>query len=232
VPKLLALDTATEACSVAISINGEVYHQDLVAPREHTQKILPMVEQALAHAGLTLTQLDGIVYARGPGSFTGVRIGIGIVQGLAFGAGLPVCGVSTLATLAQGAIRVHGAKAMLVAIDARMQEVYWGQFGNRDGLACPEDDEQVIPPAQLSNRAHALAGEVVAVGTGWQAYAEALAPLASRVLVSEQVLLPSARDMLSLAAVQWPQGGFVDAELAQPVYLRDEVAWKKLPGRA
>jgi len=231
VPKLLALDTATEACSVALYCDGDVYHQDLLAPREHTQKILPMVDQMLAETGLTLAQLDGIIFARGPGSFTGVRIGIGIVQGLAFGAGLPVCGVSTLATLAQGAIRVHQADSVLVAIDARMQEVYWGQYGNRGGIACLLDEERVIPPAKLLERPLVAEGCVVAAGTGWGAYADTLAPLSAQALVSDQVVLPSALDMLTLGAEQWRQGGFVDVELAQPVYLRDEVAWKKLPGR-
>lgn len=124
--RILAIDTATEACSVALWNNGEKHALFEICPREHTQRILPMVQQVLAESGVTLNQLDALAFGRGPGSFTGVRIGIGIAQGLAMGAELPMIGVSTLATMAQGAFRVTGATQVLAAIDARMGEVYWG----------------------------------------------------------------------------------------------------------
>lgn len=114
--RILALDTATEACSVALWNDGEIHSLFEVCPREHTQRVLPMVQQLLADQGITLNQLDALAFARGPGSFTGVRIGIGIAQGLALGAGLPMLGVSTLATLAQGAYRLTGANRVLAAI--------------------------------------------------------------------------------------------------------------------
>ena len=126
--KILALDTATENCSVALLVNDRVYVRREVAPRDHTKKILPMVDEVLKEAGLSLNELDALAFGRGPGSFTGVRIGIGIAQGLAFGAELPMIGISTLQAMAQGSYRNMRATHVACAIDARMSEVYWGRF--------------------------------------------------------------------------------------------------------
>lgn len=136
--KILAVDTATENCSVALIMGNEVIARCEYAPREHTTKILPMVDSVLAEAGVKLNQLDALAYGRGPGSFTGVRIGIGIAQGLAFGADLPMIGVSTLAAMAQGSYRTEQAEQVVAAIDARMGDVYWGQYQTptRWGLGC------------------------------------------------------------------------------------------------
>ena len=126
--RILAIDTATEACSVALWNDGTTFAHFELCPREHTQRILPLVRAALADAEVKLTDLDALAFGRGPGSFTGVRIGIGIAQGLALGAELPMIGVSTLATMAQGAWRKTGATRVLAAIDARMGEVYWAEY--------------------------------------------------------------------------------------------------------
>lgn len=126
--RILAIDTATEACSVALYNQGETLAHFELCAREHTQRILPLVQQILAEAGLSLKQLDALAFGRGPGSFTGVRIGIGIAQGLSLGAELPLLPVSTLQTMAQGAYRQTGADRVLAAIDARMGEVYWGNL--------------------------------------------------------------------------------------------------------
>lgn len=123
--RILAIDTATEACSVALWNDGTVNAHFELCPREHTQRILPMVQDILTTSGTSLTDINALAYGRGPGSFTGVRIGIGIAQGLALGAELPMIGVSTLMTMAQGAWRKNGATRVLAAIDARMGEVYW-----------------------------------------------------------------------------------------------------------
>lgn len=106
--KILALDTATERCSVALLVGNTVYSRSEIAPRDHTKKVLPMVDEVLKEAGVTLQELDALAFGRGPGSFTGVRIGIGIAQGLAFGADLPMIGISTLAAMAQAAYRLQG----------------------------------------------------------------------------------------------------------------------------
>ncbi|SQJ18954.1 UGMP family protein [Serratia rubidaea] len=229
--RILAIDTATEACSVALWNQGETHALFELCPREHTQRILPMVQQVLAESGVTLAQLDALAFGRGPGSFTGVRIGIGIAQGLALGADLPMLGVSTLQTMAQGAWRMTGAQRVLAAIDARMGEVYWGQFERQsDGQWLESEGEAVLSPEQALARAQGLQGDWAQVGTGWQTYPQLVAG-APITLHDGQILLPRAEDMLPLALHAWQQGQACPVEQAEPTYLRNEVTWKKLPGR-
>lgn len=227
--KILAVDTATENCSVALKVGNEIIARCEMAPREHTTKILPMVDSVLAEAGLTLNQLDALAFGRGPGSFTGVRIGIGIAQGLAFGAELPMIGVSTLAAMAQQAFRKQQATHVLAAIDARMNEIYVGGYQRLDN----GDWETVVAEAVTApeNFKPELAENVWSLaGTGWPAYPELQGQL--NLTVSDSgVLYPEAEDMLLLAHHAFERGEAVDAEHASPVYLRDTVAWKKLPGR-
>ena len=230
--KLLALDTSTEACSVALQYNDQRLTLDEVCPQQHSKRILPMVQQLLSESGLVLNQLDGIVFGRGPGSFTGVRIGVGVTQGLAFGADLPVFGVSTLQAMAQAAVRLHQATQVIAAIDARMAEVYLGLYQQgADGLMQAVSDELARKPAELP--AFSLQGDIWAVGTGLVTYRDAFSQWAAgqQLQISDQVLLPSAQDMLTLAMPAWQQQLFVAAEQAEPVYVRDEVTWQKLPGR-
>lgn len=226
--KLLALDTATEACSVALCYDDAMLTLDEVCPQQHSKRVLPMVQQLLSQAQLSLTQLDGIVFGRGPGSFTGVRIAAGVTQGLAFGADLPVYGVSTLAAMAQAAVRLHSASQVIAAIDARMAEVYIGSFTLQQGLMQPAMQELAIKPQQLA--AFNLSGKVYAVGTGWQAYATELLQR-QHAEIAANILYPSAQDMLTLAQPAFAAGHFVSAEQAEPVYVRDDVSWQKLPGR-
>ena len=229
--RILAIDTATEACSVALWNNGEKHALFEICPREHTQRILPMVQQILAESGVSLNQLDALAFGRGPGSFTGVRIGIGIAQGLAMGADLPMIGVSTLATMAQGAFRQMGAMQVLAAIDARMGEVYWGQYQRQnDGVWLGENTEAVFTPERAQQNVMALAGEWASVGTGWGTYPD-MAAATPITLVDGQITLPQAEDMLPLALVDFALGKMTAVENAQPTYLRNEVTWKKLPGR-
>ncbi|MBU2180216.1 MAG: tRNA (adenosine(37)-N6)-threonylcarbamoyltransferase complex dimerization subunit type 1 TsaB [Gammaproteobacteria bacterium] len=227
--KLLAIDTSTEACSVALQVGSERLHLDEVCPQQHSKRVLPMVQQLLTQAGLSLQQLDGIVFGRGPGSFTGVRIGVGVTQGLAFGADLPVYGVSTLAAMAQAAYRLHGAAQVIAAIDARMAEIYLGYFAlDSQLLMQPVTAELAIKPTALIDCP--LIGDCFAVGTGWQTYRDMMLQWQAAT-ICEQILYPSAQDMLTLAAPALSSGQFIAAELAEPVYVRDEVTWKKLPGR-
>lgn len=229
--RILAIDTATEACSVALLDNGTTHAHFELCPREHTQRILPLVQQTLSEADLTLSELNALAYGRGPGSFTGVRIGIGIAQGLALGAALPMIGISTLATMAQGAFRKTGATRVLAAIDARMGEVYWAQYErDEQGVWHGEESEAVLKPEAVRQRMQQLNGAWATVGTGWAAWPD-LAQDAALTLTDGEVLLPAAEDMLPLARQLLAQGKTVAAEAAEPVYLRNEVAWKKLPGR-
>ncbi|OEY70984.1 tRNA (adenosine(37)-N6)-threonylcarbamoyltransferase complex dimerization subunit type 1 TsaB [Rheinheimera salexigens] len=228
--KLLALDTSTEACSVALYINNERLILDEVCPQQHSKRILPMIQQLLSQAELSLQQLDGIVFGRGPGSFTGVRIGAGVCQGLGFGADLPVYGVSTLAAMAQAAYRLHGATQVVSAIDARMAEVYIAAYKLEisSNIMQAITVERAVKPDVLTELG--LQGNVAAVGTGWQTYYDQL-QLKQAATYYTDILYPSAQDMLTLALPAFAAGDFIAAELAEPIYVRDEVTWQKLPGR-
>jgi tRNA threonylcarbamoyladenosine biosynthesis protein TsaB len=229
--RILAIDTATEACSVALNNDGTVCAHFELCPREHTQRILPMVRDILNQGGLSLSELHALAYGRGPGSFTGVRIGIGIAQGLALGAELPMIGVSTLATMAQGAWRLTGATRVLAAIDARMGEVYWAEYQrDEQGVWHGEETEAVLKPEAVAERLKQLEGEWATVGTGWQAWPD-MAAGSSIVTRDGQVALPTAEDMLPLAVQAFDASRTVAVEHAEPVYLRNEVTWKKLPGK-
>ncbi|ORM57627.1 tRNA (adenosine(37)-N6)-threonylcarbamoyltransferase complex dimerization subunit type 1 TsaB [Pantoea rodasii] len=229
--RILALDTATEACSAALLNQQQIDARFEIAPRDHTQRILPLVQDLLQAQQLELTALDVLAFGRGPGSFTGVRIGIGIAQGLALGANLPMIGVSSLTTMAQGAWRLTGAERVLAAIDARMGEIYWAEYQrDANGEWHGAETEAVLKPEAAQARIAELNGEWATVGTGWQAYPQLLTS-SGATLVSTEVTLPAAEDMLPLALSAWQRDESVAVENAEPVYLRNEVAWKKLPGR-
>jgi len=224
--KILAIETATEACSAALYLDGEISLRFRVEPRRHSELILPMMEELLSDAGIALTALDALAFGRGPGSFTGVRIATGVVQGAAFGADLPVVPVSTLAALAQRRYREQGEKNLLPAFDARMHELYWGCYRiDENGLARPRIDDQLVHPDQVE----IPAGEGwVGIGTGWASYGVTLRDrLGSSLALFDGELLCSAWDIALLAAAGFTAGEAVSAELALPVYLRDKVAFKK-----
>jgi len=220
---LLALDTATEACSVALLHEGRVLSHYEVIPRLHAQRLLPMIQELLAEAGVALSALDAIAFGRGPGAFTGVRIAVGVVQGLAFALERPVLPISNLAVLAQRAQREYGASQVAAAIDARMDEVYWGCYRLEQGEMRLAGLEAVLPPEQASLPRDA-AGDWFGAGTGWGSYGARI-PVA--VSGQDPAMLPHAQDLLSLAGFAWARGEAVAADQAQPVYLRDKVATPK-----
>lgn len=227
---ILAIDTSTEACSAALLFNGEVTGDFVVSQREHTKQILPMIDNLLNKSACTLSQIDAIAFGQGPGSFTGVRIGIGVAQGLALGIDRPVIGVSTLMTLAQGAYRTHQAGFVVSAIDARMGEIYLGAYQHDDkGNWLPVIKECVIKPHAIH---HHLAGlaldskEVYCAGTGWQTY-----PNMIDNINNSQHILPDAQDMIVIAQSLLSDNKMMRVEDIEPTYLRNEVTWKKLPGR-
>lgn len=224
---ILALDTATEACSVALHHAGHITSLHELSPRTHTQRILPMIDELLQQAGIMLNQVDYLAFGRGPGSFTGVRVGVGVAQGLAMGADLPVVGVSNLLAMAEQAYQELGATEVIALIDARMNEVYFAQFQRN------EQGWQEIVPEQVCAPEKAIAQFVLAeqpvtvVGTGWAAYSQFSAE--NRSLVVSEITLPSAKYMLSLAETAIAQGKTQTALEIEPVYLRNEVTWQKLP---
>lgn len=219
---LLALDTATEACSVALLHDGRVLSHYEVIPRLHAQRLLPMIQTLLSEAGIALTAVDALAFGRGPGAFTGVRIAVGVIQGLAFALERPVLPVSTLATIAQRAHREQSAEQVAVAIDARMDEVYWGCYRAQQGEMQLAGSEAVLPPEQVQLPLGS-SGEWFGAGTGW-GYGSRLAV---QPAAADSTLLPHAEDLLTLAGFAWRRGEAVDADQAQPIYLRDNVATPK-----
>ena len=216
--KLLVLDTSTEWCSAALWLDGQIHARRVLAEQRHSSLLLPMVDELLRETGLTLRQLDGIGYGSGPGSFTGLRIACAVTQGLAFGADLPVVGVSTLESIAEQT----GADRVLTVLDARMAEVYWAAY-RRDGAGwCAVTDPRLALPESVTVPDE---GDWVGAGNGFAALGEVLRPrLAARLARIDDVLMPDAAAMAPLAARAFERGEGVDAALAAPIYLRDKVA--------
>lgn len=220
---LLAIETATETCSVALEVNGEVKQLFRHAPREHAELLLPWVKKLMAEAELGFTALDAIAFSRGPGSFTSLRIGIGVVQGLAWASDLPVIPVSSLAATAQSAT-VEGINSALVALDARMNEVFTGLFTtNERGIMLAVGDEKVCSPDAVHLPADS---DVCGIGIGFERY-EALGKLAGQLAGSRPGIWPKASSVIELAREWLLSNQALPAEQAQPVYLRDNVAKKK-----
>jgi tRNA threonylcarbamoyladenosine biosynthesis protein TsaB len=198
-----------------------------LAAKSHTQRLLPMVDELLNTNHLKLHNLDAIAFGRGPGSFTGLRICMGIVQGLAFGAQLPVVPVSTLQSMALGYYRANPDTHLpvVVALDARMDEVYWGLFKRAGNLASAQCDEHVMKPEFLAQQGiiQTLSGQFVAVGPGWH-YPPMQELAESAPIVNAQ---PHAEDIALIAAQVWAAGGAMNVLDAQPVYLRDTISWQK-----
>lgn len=228
--KILALDTSTEACSAALHVGDRVLERYHEAPRGHAELILPMIDELLAEAGITLKDLNAIAFGRGPGSFTGVRLAASVVQGLAFGAGVGVVPVSTLKAVALRAVAGRAVAAaapqathVLVCNDARMDEVYTAAFAMVGSELVALGPEQVLGPGlvQLPSVAGA---RWIGAGRGFRAY-PALGPL--RLQALEEVfddMLPHAVDILELAVPEVRAGRVLPPAAALPIYVRDEVA--------
>ena len=229
--KYIAIDASTEACSVALYLDGQVFSKFELCPQSHSVVLLPMIDALLQEHKVALTDLDGLIYGQGPGSFTGVRIGIGVAQGWAFGAGLQTVGVSTLQAMAQQAYEDEGQTNVFAAIDARMSEIYAGHYQLADnGLMTLNGDEVNVQPADVSSHLTGISSDCFMVGTGFDTYTEALQNF-SISKTSPSILYPNAKAMLSIGIEKFKQGLEKPAEEAQPVYVRDTISWKKLPGR-
>lgn len=216
--KLLALETATEACSVALWDAGAVLERYQIAPRRHAALLLPMASELLAEAGWTMAQLDAIAVGRGPGAFTGVRIAISVAQGLAFAADLPIAPISTLAALAIGATRDTAHARIATALDARMGEVYWAGWDVGGATIVELCSEQVCAPDSVA----APPSDWFGIGSAWLTYPEILAErLGTQHWQGERY--PHAADVARLAAQPEQRHHWVSPERACPVYLRDRV---------
>lgn len=218
---ILAIETSTELASVALLRDGQLLVRETSGTQNHSETVLPMIGQLLAEAGLALSQCDVIGFGEGPGSFTGVRTACGVVQGLAFGAGLPVVPVNTLAAMARAChVRLGQPETARIVpvLDARMSEIYWAQYHVSGGVW------QTVVPATLDKPEDvAPQGQVVACGNGLSAYADAFADV-SWVTGREAAVMPHAAQIAAIAAEEHAAGRALDASQAQPLYLRNKVA--------
>lgn len=219
--KLLAFETATEACSVALFVDGAVVERYEVAPRRHTELALPWAQALLAEAGLARSQLDAIAVGRGPGAFTGVRLAIALAQGVALGLDRPLVPVSTLAALARPAAVASPGRPVLAAIDARMGELYVGAFVASDADLRPLRDEELTTAPAVAIEGADWSG----VGTGFAAQEGALATrLGAQLAWVDAGALPHAADVAHLAAAGFARGEAIAPERVEPAYLRNNVA--------
>jgi tRNA threonylcarbamoyladenosine biosynthesis protein TsaB len=216
--KLLAVDTSSEHCSAALFVDGEIDSRDTPAGQNHSSVLLRMIDELLRARRVPLRALDAIAFGEGPGSFTGLRITCGVVQGLAFGGDVPVVGIGTLLAMAEGS----GADRVVCCVDARIHEIYHAAYTRVNGIL-----EAVCPPSLCAPAAAPdLEGAGwVGCGSGFIAYADALAARYGGQLAStEPGRYPHARDIAALAVPRVERGAVASAEAAAPLYLRNKVA--------
>jgi tRNA threonylcarbamoyladenosine biosynthesis protein TsaB len=226
--KLLALETSSAIATIALVIGGDTVERSIDTPREQTERMLPLIDELLEGAGLGVRDLDAIVFGRGPGSFTGLRVAAALAQGLALAADRPIVAVSSLAAAAQRAWRELGAERSLVCVDARMGELYSAAFAIEAGRAQPLGPESLGAPETVeAPRGGGWGDPWCAVGNGWRAYRDALAPLLGRAGRVAADLVPSARDLIPQAVADLEAGRILSPAAALPVYLRSESAWRR-----
>lgn len=214
---ILAIETSSELASAALIFQGQVISREVSGVQTHSQTVLPMVQEILAQAGITIEQCDAVAFGAGPGSFTGVRTACGVVQGLAFGLDLPVVPVVTLQAMGQACRDACGASDVLVLLDARMDEVYWAQYRYQDGW------NTVTAPVLSAASAVSAIGKVVACGNGLTAFPAVFdaMPFAQDICPD---IVPHAVQVARLAQTELAAGRAVNARDAQPIYLRNKVA--------
>jgi tRNA threonylcarbamoyladenosine biosynthesis protein TsaB len=218
--RILALETSTEYCSVALWQNGAITERCDLAVQKHSEMLIAMLEALLRDAGLGIRDMDGIAFGKGPGSFTGVRIACGAAQGLAFGANLPVAGICTLEALAEAS----GKEKVIAVLDARMGEIYHAAYEKRDGAWTVQSEPRLCKPEE----APPLPGDAwFGAGSGFAMHGETLGGrYAGQLLGSDGAAVPQAAAIAALGAAQFARGLGQDAAEALPLYLRDKVALK------
>jgi tRNA threonylcarbamoyladenosine biosynthesis protein TsaB len=219
--QILALDTSTEVCAVALGDGVSWHEKSEVAGQRHSELLLPMIRAVLADCGLTLKQLDGIAFGAGPGSFTGLRIACGVAQGLALGAGLPVVAVSTLEALAQTRRDHAGGARIIAALDARMREVYVAAYERDSGRW-----REVIAPVVVAPDAAPVpdGSDWIGVGSGFAAYPSLRRHYGVALSECDGAIFPSASAVGALSLPRFAEGAGVAARDAAPFYVRHRVA--------
>ncbi len=222
--KILAFDTSTEYCSTALYYDGSIVKRETCAERRHSELLLPMIQDTLTEAGLRLSDLDGLAFGAGPGSFTGLRIACGVAQGLAFAIDLPVIGISTLEAIAQQ--NTHDK--IVVAIDARMGEIYHAAYIRQNGYWKVVSEPALFQPRHAPVLPVLSDSGWIACGSGFNVYADQLQAIYHDCLVAiRHEQYPHAQEIAQLAAIRSMAEFCTDPAQAVPVYIRNKVALKE-----
>ncbi len=215
---ILAIDTCTEVCSVSLYTKGEKISRFIQGMEKSSGLILPMCDEVFAEAELLPSDLDAIIYTKGPGSFTGVRVCVGVVQGISLAYDIPTMGFSTLEVVGFGASKKYNTNKVAVALDARMNEVYWGVY---------KDNKLDTEVLKKPNEVDALNQQFIGVGTGWGAYKD---ELIKQTGIAESVadFYPKSENLIDLYLTYVNQNDAFDDKLPLPTYLRNNIAQKSL----
>ena len=228
--KLLAMDTSSLACSVAVKIDDTIVERYEEKPREHTRLLLPMIEAVLQESEIALCELDAIVLGNGPGSFIGMRIAASVAQGLAYGSGLNIVPVSSLAAVASEVLAKSDAAEVVVTQDAHMNEVYLGIFARGcDDLPVAAMQERLQAQDRIAELNNDAGGPRIAAGAGWQRYPALLEKNRARLDAVSDRLHPRARYLLDLGSRSLATGLSIAPAELMPAYLRQKVAEKPFP---
>lgn len=221
--KILAIDTSTEACSAALYIDGELIERYLVAPRKHIELLKPMVDEVMKAAEVDVSELTGLAFGAGPGSFAGLRVACAFVQGMGAGLEIPVVPVSTLKAMAQQVLDTHADRTVLVMLDAKMKEVYWGVYRLEDKEVVTVLPEQVTKIDEIPNFTGIVGlANIIGAGDGWNVttnWVEALKPE-----FIEKNVYPRAGEIALLSIDDFENGMALDADQVSPIYLRNNIA--------
>jgi tRNA threonylcarbamoyladenosine biosynthesis protein TsaB len=225
--KLLALDTSSNACSVALQLDNKISETHVVEPKQHTRLLIPMIRGLLHDAGIDPGDLDAVVLGNGPGSFIGMRIGASVAQGLAYGSGLKLAPVSSMAAVAAEVMETYSAAEVIVAQDARMNEAYLGIYRNDgEGIPTTVTDEMLQPIEKIDGLAAANASELFAAGQAWVKYPALLELNRAAIAKVVDVHYPNAKYLLALGARACQLGEVIEPENLAPAYIRTKVAEK------
>lgn len=221
--KILAIDTSTEACSAALYIDGELIERYLVAPRKHIELLKPMVDEVMKAGEVDVSELTGLAFGAGPGSFAGLRVACAFVQGIGAGLDIPVVPVSTLKAMAQQVLDTHSDRTVLVMLDAKMKEVYWGVYRLEDKEVITVLPEQVTKIDEIPSFTGIVGlANIIGAGDGWNVvpnWVEALKPE-----FIEKNVYPRAGEIALLAIDDFENGMALDADQVSPMYLRNNIA--------
>lgn len=221
--KILAIDASTEACSAALYVDGELIERYLLAPRKHIELLKPMVDEVICAAEIDVNDLTGLAFGAGPGSFAGLRVACAFVQGMGVALDIPIVPVSTLMAMAQQVLDTNPDKTVLVMLDAKMKEVYWGVYRMEDRQVVSVLPDQVTKITDVPNFTGIVGlGNIIGAGDGWevaQNWAEALQPE-----FIESNVYPRAGEIALLSVDDFESGMGLDAEQVSPIYLRNNIA--------